>query len=337
MTVIRWCRGRRWRRCYLGLVTILLLANTGHSHEGRPIYLELTQTSTTGFSLQWKIPPVMAAGEVPRIKLADDVCTMDAGQSSTSLMGKRQYHCDIDAELTLILDYPGVNPVLSSLVVLRRLNGATLEFFNGPAQRRITLPQEMTPVKVAQQYLLGGGQHILAGYDHLLFIVCLMIITGLGRRLFIAITGFTLAHSVTLALASLGIVRLWPPLVEALIALSIALLAAEIINNKRHTLAWRYPLSIACAFGLLHGFGFASVLADLGLPDAMQINALVFFNIGIELGQLAFMLAVLTISTLLIRSGMIKALLPQATVVGAYAAGSISIYWLIDALAAAIL
>ena len=143
---------------------------------------------------------------------------------------------------------------------------------------------------MVQTYLLLGVDHILTGVDHLLFVLALMLLVQGLRSMVITITAFTLAHSLTLAGATLGFVHVPGPPVEAVIALSIAFVAAEILRRSRGKpgLTARYPWSIAFTFGLLHGFGFAGALAEIGLPQGSIPIALLFFNVGIELGQLLF-------------------------------------------------
>jgi len=315
-----------------GLVLILLIniAPNIYGHEGRPVYIEITQTATTDYQLKWKIPPVMAAQHEPRINIVGADCSIYSGQNSAGLVGEKSFRCMGDHLISVDISYPGANPALSSLIVLRRLDGESIELFNSPEENQINLPQEITPLQVAQQYLFGGAKHILVGFDHLLFITCLLFIAGGTKRLLITITGFTLAHSITLALASLNIVRISAPLVEVLIALSIAVLAAEIIKQKTQTWTWRFPLSSACVFGLLHGFGFASVLADLGLPYDMKINALIFFNIGVELGQIVFIVAVISAVNILKQMTWVQAYLGRASTVSVFTIGSISMYWLVE-------
>jgi hypothetical protein len=143
--------------------------------------------------------------------------------------------------------------------------------------------------EIATAYLLLGVEHILGGIDHLLFVASLLFLVGFERRLFWTITAFTLAHSLTLASASLGWLTLRSPPVEASIALSIVLVAAEALNKGkggRETLAQRLPALVAFLFGLIHGLGFAGALAEIGLPQKHLATALVTFNLGVELGQL---------------------------------------------------
>ena len=133
---------------------------------------------------------------------------------------------------------------------------------------------EKTPSRfsVAQTYAGLGIKHILLGFDHLLFLICLLFIAGTGKRIFITITGFTLAHSLTLVLSALNIVKLSIAPVEAIIALSIVFLATEIAKGRRNTLTWRYPVTVSASFGLLHGFGFAAVLNEIGLLRTTNNN-----------------------------------------------------------------
>jgi len=140
-------------------------------------------------------------------------------------------------------------------------------------------------------YIELGFEHILIGLDHLLFVACLVYISGSRKKLFFTITGFTLAHSITLFLSASNIVTIPIAPVEAVIALSIIFLAWEIAKNRQQSLSLRYPVLVSSSFGLLHGFGFAAVLSDIGLPETERLMALLSFNIGVELGQLAFVLA----------------------------------------------
>ncbi|MBW2190201.1 MAG: HupE/UreJ family protein [Deltaproteobacteria bacterium] len=183
-------------------------------------------------------------------------------------------------------------------------------------------------------------QHILGGYDHLLFLVCLLLIAGTGRRILVTITGFTIAHSVTLALSALGVVRVPVAPVEAAIALSIVFLAVEIVRGDPDSLTYRYPIAVAASFGLLHGFGFAAVLGETGLPQTEIPAALFFFNLGVEVGQIAFVVGIIFVYQLA-RSALgalgLRALaadrLHQLRTPAAYAVGSLASLWMIQRVA----
>lgn len=182
-----------------------------------------------------------------------------------------------------------------------------------------------------QSYTLFGIEHILEGYDHLLFVLCLLLISTTIKKLLWAITGFTVAHSITLVLSTLGIVQLPIVVVEAVIALSIVFLALEIAKNNSHSLSYRYPVLVSSSFGLLHGFGFASVLLELGLPKNDQFLALAFFNIGVELGQLFFIACVLLVIGLVKKLiDISKERMKKHEKVSAYVIGAIASMWLIE-------
>jgi hypothetical protein len=155
--------------------------------------------------------------------------------------------------------------------------------------------------RVLGDYFVLGVQHIAGGPDHLLFVAALVLIAGTPRRIAITVTGFTLAHSLTLSLAALGVIAPSVPATEAAIALTILFLAWEVGRLGTATLTQRRPLLVASLFGLLHGLGFAAVLAELGLPRGHAVPALAAFNVGVEAGQLLFVLLLLGLGLLLRR------------------------------------
>lgn len=180
----------------------------------------------------------------------------------------------------------------------------------------------------AQLYLVLGIEHILLGFDHLLFVLGLLLLVQRGRVLVATITSFTVAHSITLALSSLGWVRLPAGPVEACIALSILLLAVELTHSPdRESLTMRRPWVVAFAFGLLHGFGFAGALSALGLPEGQQALALATFNVGVEVGQLMFVVVLVGLSRLVWRT---RSRPQMVTTVCAYLLGSLAVVWMCD-------
>lgn len=182
----------------------------------------------------------------------------------------------------------------------------------------------------ARRYTLLGVFHILEGFDHLAFVLALMIVVGGGWRLIRTITAFTLAHSLTLGFAILGYLSVPPAPVEAAIALSIVFVCAEIIHASqgRRGLTYAYPWIVSFTFGLLHGFGFAGALSDIGLPASDVPVALLFFNIGVELGQLLFVAVVFAILAVLTR---LKLEIPQALrLVPVYIIGAVSAFWFLQ-------
>lgn len=316
--------------------------------EARPVYIEVVENNNSQLLLKWKVPPVMPAVRAPAISLQHPQCTVADGATAAGLIGRRLYQCNItdpavpaEVPFEVRLDYPATNPALTSLLVFKPFEQEPIQVFSGPEKTALIIPIATSAAAVAKQYTVAGIEHILVGTDHLLFVLCLMIIAGRFKRLLLTVTGFTLAHSITLSLATLDIVRLPTELVELLIALSIVLLAVEIIKHRRApegqppSFTWRYPVSASSAFGLLHGFGFAVVLQELGLPTAMKAQALLFFNIGVELGQLLFIALVLIIVFLGLRTiapvSKHRTLLTDMVV---YGVGITSAYWLFERLAA---
>ena len=179
--------------------------------------------------------------------------------------------------------------------------------------------------EVARAYTVLGVEHILTGFDHLLFVIALLFLVGFNRRLLWTITAFTLAHSVTLGLSALGWLTLRSPPVEATIALSILLVAAEALH-RRQTLSRRWPALVAFLFGLVHGLGFAGALKEIGLPQAHLSMALLTFNVGVELGQLC----VLALAYFVHRSLSRVPAAAFARVPAIYAIGAVAAYWSID-------
>lgn len=199
-----------------------------------------------------------------------------------------------------------------------------------PGTSRATIPAIQGGWAVAATYLKLGIEHILLGLDHLLFVLALILIAPNTRQLVMAITAFSVAHSITLASATLGFVNVPPPPVEAAIALSIALVALEIVRARegKAGIAVHAPWVVAFAFGLLHGFGFAGALSEVGLPAGHIPAALFFFNVGVEIGQLLFVAVVLGLAALF---GLARRPLPRwAALTPAYLIGSLAMFWVIQ-------
>ena len=322
----------------LGFAT---LAPTARAHESRPLYVEVSETEPLVFALQWKIPPSVDVRNAPEVSMAA-LCKPSGETASTRGSLRRQnYRCASDpAGSELTIRYPAFNPSVSSLVRITRASGEKHSLLAAPDETSVIIPDKESFGSVARDYLRLGVRHILEGYDHLLFLVCLLLIAGTGRRILITITGFTLAHSITLALSALGIVRIPVPAVEAAIALSIVFLAVEIVRGDRDSLTYRYPIAVSSSFGLLHGFGFAAVLGETGLPQTEIPTALLFFNVGVELGQILFVVAIIAIyqavrfvgRTMLDKDLSLDALRPlQAP--AAYAVGILAAFWMVERVA----
>ena len=318
-------------------------ATSARAHESRPLYIEVTEKAPLAFAVQWKIPPSIDIRSAPEITMADSCVFAPPGAEGTRhrSVRYRTYRCEADpAGTALGIAYPAFNPSVSALVRIVRLSGEKHSILASPEQTEIIIPETESFGAVARDYLRLGVQHILEGYDHLLFLVCLMLIAGTGRRILITITGFTIAHSITLALSALGVVRVPVPAVEAAIALSIVFLAVEIVRGDKSSLAYRYPITVSSSFGLLHGFGFAAVLGETGLPQTEIPAALLFFNVGVEVGQILFVATVIIVyqlvrfvgRTFVDRDLSIDAVRPLQTP-AAYAVGMLASFWMIERVA----
>jgi hydrogenase/urease accessory protein HupE len=319
------------------LLTLLLAPLASLAHEVRPAYLELREGQPGEFSVLWKTP---MRGEL-RLALAPEfsgrtenltpVATRASGdaavqtwriKTSEPLRGQSLRIQGLDTTMTDAL--------------------ARIEFADGTTWlRRLTpqapaamIPEKQSGWSVAGEYLKLGVEHILLGIDHLLFVLALLFITRGRWRLVKTVTAFTVAHSITLALAALGFVHVPQAPVEAFIALSIVFVAAEILRAREghEGIAARAPWIVAFTFGLLHGFGFAGALAEIGLPEGHIPLALLFFNVGVELGQLLFIAAVLSAIATIRR---IRMRFPRWTeLVPPYAIGSVAMFWVIQRVAA---
>jgi hypothetical protein len=191
--------------------------------------------------------------------------------------------------------YPIYNPALATLFRLIGQDGETTTKVLPPDQPSWQVPRKPSLAEVASGYLRLGIEHIWTGVDHLLFVAGLLILAGSLRRVLYAVTGFTLAHSITLSLSALDIVRPPGPPVEAAIALSILFLAREIASPTPGGVAGRFPVLVSSSFGLLHGFGFAAALREAGLPKGELVTGLLCFNLGVEIGQIAFIAGLLVL------------------------------------------
>ncbi len=203
-----------------------------------------------------------------------------------------------------------------------------------PDNTSFQIPEQPNAMEVVRAYLVLGFQHILSGVDHLVFVFALLLLVKGVRLLILTVTAFTVAHSLTLAGATLGYINLPGPPIEAVIALSIMFVAAEIIHARQgHPgLTQKYPWVVAFTFGLLHGFGFAGALAQIGLPESSIPIALLFFNVGVELGQLFFIaivLAIIAAGSCVMRR-LKRVPWPWTWAIPPYAIGSLSVFWIIQ-------
>jgi len=328
----------------LGLAAGAVFALPAEAHESRPLYIEVSEKAPLTFLVRWKIPPSVKVRNAPEVSMTNECMATTPRPAAGAGRGNlryRSFRCEADpAGTALRIHYPLFNPSVSTLVRISRLSGETHSLVASPDDREVIIPAVESFGSIARDYLTLGVQHILGGYDHLLFLVCLLLIAGTGRRILVTITGFTIAHSVTLALSALGVVRVPVAPVEAAIALSIVFLAVEIVRGDPDSLTYRYPIAVAASFGLLHGFGFAAVLGETGLPQTEIPAALFFFNLGVEVGQIAFVVGIIFVYQLA-RSALgalgLRALaadrLHQLRTPAAYAVGSLASLWMIQRVA----
>ena len=331
---------RRRLAFWFAIALATALPTVVHAHEIRPAYLEITEDSRHGVHVLWK-QPVMGEVAVPLVPRLSSGWLDGPGDASS------------DAESYLILRWRVVKPAAPLAGQTLTIEGlertmtdvlVRVTFADGESLTRILRPLEpaFTLERAAgasggaaarsggMAYLQLGIEHILMGVDHLLFVLGLLLIVTDRWMLVKTVTAFTLAHSITLAIATLGSVSAPAKPLNAAIALSILFLGPEIVRRWRGetSLTLRHPWLVAFAFGLLHGFGFASGLAAMGLPHAEIPLALLLFNVGVELGQLGFVGVVLALErsfrTLEIRWPRFVEALP------AYAVGSLGAYWTIQ-------
>lgn len=316
-------------KCLL-LLCVFSFSAALQAHESRPFYIDIRETSEGEFSLLARVPGSVPAFNRPKIELPDFCEYQQAAKA-----GNRMFSCSQGiegAELTIV--YPLANPSISTLIRLQRANGQVHNARLGPKENQWLIPALEERWQLAKDYTILGVEHILIGLDHLLFLACLVFIAASWRRILITVTGFTIAHSITLAASALGVIRLPVPAIEAVIALSIIFLARELLLNRRDTLTWRHPVFVASSFGLLHGFGFAAVLADIGLPQTELPVALLFFNIGVELGQLFFVcIAALLFAVLRRLFNDMAALHQKGQYFSACAVGVLASFWFFERIA----
>lgn len=331
----RWWRRSGARMVVLSLVGLLLIpAPPVAAHEVRPAYLRIQQQSESAYDFLWRVP---ARGEL-RLSLhvaLPPQCVTDGEVRAWLQNGTfvERWTADCPGGLAgEVVRIQGLSATLTDgLVRHERLDGTTQVARVTPADPQFVVSDAEDWRQVAGTYGWLGVEHILLGIDHLLFVLVLLMIVAGWRRLVATVTAFTLAHSLTLGAATLGWVAVPQAPVEAIIALSILFVAAEIVHWRqgRRSLTRERPWLVALVFGLLHGFGFAGALSEIGLPQHAIPLALLFFNLGVEAGQLLFIAVVLGAWALLRRVRW-----PEwAWRVPVYAIGSVAAFWTIERLA----
>ena len=320
-------------RKLLAVILCTLVVLPAAAHEVRPGYLAINETAADEFRVQWKVP---ARGQMRLAiyPILPDNCTATSEpltrNIAASFMDTWTVSCPGGMTGgTIFID--GLSSLLTdTLVRITMLDGSTRVARLSPSSPAFEVPEAPTLMQVASTYLGLGVEHILLGIDHLLFVLALLLLVRGVRQIVITITAFTVSHSLTLAAATLGWANVPQQPVEAVIALSILLVAVEIVHRDRGkpSLTQQWPWAVAFTFGLLHGFGFAGALNEIGLPEQAIPAALLFFNLGVELGQLLFIAAVL-LSWRLLR-GVAENLPKPLLQLPAYAIGTMAAFWAIE-------
>ena len=319
------------RAVFISLL-LCILAASAQAHEVRPAYLKLTETAEAEFTVIWKQPQV----DNRRLKI-NPVFPKDCNE--TSERGLQNYGDTVIERWTLAC------PLTSGTLTLKGLDRTLtdafidIDFAARDDIRTVLKPSQISldladaPTSAAGSYLKIGIEHVLAGWDHLLFILGLVLLVRPHQVIGVA-TSFTVAHSLTLAITALGLITVPSRPVEILIAASIVLLAVEIIRKHRgeSSLAARKPWLIAFAIGLVHGFGFAGALADIGLPRGQELLALFLFNVGVEVGQIIVIFAALCV--LWAVSKISKPSRRFTETLATYGIGAIGMFWVFERLSA---
>jgi hydrogenase/urease accessory protein HupE len=317
-----------------GLVLMLAQAPGAWAHESRPAFLEITETAPGRYDILWRTP-VLSGMRLPVVlRLPEEmrnVTEPTVRELPDSLVERRVIEAEGRGLAGKRIEFVGLPATITDVLVrvhLRDRDRTTTLVH--PSRPWIEIASARGPLTVALGYLTAGIHHILLGADHLLFVLGLLLVVKDRWMLVKTISAFTAAHSITLAIATLGYASVPAAPLNAAIALSILFLGAEVVRSRRGetSLTIRHPWVVAFAFGLLHGFGFASGLTTMGLPRTEIPLALLMFNVGVEAGQLLFVLLTLLLErafrVLEVRWPRLIEALP------AYTVGSLGAYWTIQ-------
>lgn len=318
----------------LALFLVTFTLSHVYAHESQPGTLELRQVLKDRYEATWRAPIYFGQPHPARFELPEHWNTV-AEPTVRLLADSQVFHQlvvvgDQGVEGS-ILRFPGLeNTITDVFVRINRLDGITMTAVARPSKPYVQLRGERMWYITAGEYVALGFHHILQGVDHLLFVLGLLLIVKGRMMLLKTVTAFTVAHSITLALATLGFVSVPLPPLNAAIALSILFLGPEVVRSWRGetSLTIRYPWVVAFLFGLLHGFGFASGLSTAGMPSAELPLALLFFNVGVEVGQLVF---VFTALALVSSFKVLEVRWPRwVQALPGYIVGSLGAYWTIQ-------
>lgn len=324
------------------IATAFLFAGAAQAHDSRPLSVNVAEQGKDLYLARLRVPPTVELDNQPQLTWPANCRVLNdrLGDGALSPSETVVVACKGGLEgQHLKVRYPIYNPSLATLFRLSELGGKVLTRVLPPDRLDWAVPKQPGLLQVAAGYLKLGVEHIWTGIDHLLFVTGLLILAGSARRVLLAITGFTIAHSITLSLSALGLVEVPVPPVEAAIALSILFLAREIAMPSPDSLAGRFPILVSSSFGLLHGFGFAAALREVGLPKNELAVGLLCFNLGVEIGQIVFIAGVIAVFLAVRKAvqagGLILAPLQgRLTVLAGYGLGIPAAFWFIQRLAA---
>jgi hydrogenase/urease accessory protein HupE len=321
------------------VIFMLLFTNVSVAHESRPIVIQINEAQTHQYQVQAFFPLKALTLGKPQLQFpatCKTVLKTPIFKHANAFMMKETVHCQQSlAKQTVSLVFPDAKPAGSILFKITMKNKQSHSALLTGNETAWTIPEKENTFSTAMDYSYLGIIHILFGIDHLLFVACLVFIARTPRRILWTITGFTVAHSITLSLSALNIFQVPMPPVEAMIALSIVFLAHEIAVEKTDSWTYQYPVLISMSFGLLHGFGFASALSDIGLPQIERLSALLFFNVGVEIGQILFLLSlyIIVFGLKAIFSGNQSVIhMSKVKVLASYLIGSVASFWLFERL-----
>lgn len=319
-------------RLIAAIILWALMCASALAHEVRPAYLNVVPNAQAGFDVTWK-QPVLEGSRLKITPIFPETCTETAARelsiTGATVIEQWSIACDLKSG-TLSLE--GLDRTLTdAFLQIEYPDGDTVSTVLKPYNLSIDLSAD-TP-SAAQAYLKIGVEHVLAGWDHLLFIVGLVLLVR-ARQVIGVATAFTVAHSITLAVTALGFMTVPSRPVEILIAASIVLLAVEVIRKHRgqDSLAVRRPWMIAFFIGLIHGFGFAGALAEIGLPKGQELLSLFLFNVGIEFGQITLIAALL--AALWGITKISKSARRPVEMFATYGIGAIGMFWVIERMSA---
>ena len=325
------------RLLVLAAVVTLLPVAGALGHEARPASLEITEMASGRYDVLWRTPRLGGLPLPVVLKLPEGVRNVVepvVQELPDSRLERRLIETGEGGLAGRRIEVIGLQATITDVLVRVRLRDGTHTItLMHPAQPWIEIARPRGWVTVAAGYVVAGIHHILLGVDHLLFVLGLLLIVRDRGSLVKTISAFTVAHSITLALATLGDASVPAPPLNAAIALSILFLGPEIVRVWRGETSFtlRHPWVVAFAFGLLHGFGFASGLTTMGLPRAEIPLALLTFNVGVEVGQLVFVGIILLLERAF---RVLQVRWPRAIeMLPAYAVGSLGAYWTIQRVA----